>query len=87
MTNERALKNIENQVAEYGFNGTLYISCEEYGAIKSALEYRTPKKPLPEKLFGIGICPTCNAVFLDKNTNFCGNCGQALDWRITDECC
>lgn len=47
----------------------------------AALEMRVPKKPLPEeRYYGNGQCPCCNAVFLDKSTNFCGNCGQALDW-------
>ena len=44
-------------------------------------EKNTPKKVLPDsKYYGNGICPNCNAVFVDKSTNFCGNCGQALDW-------
>lgn len=40
-----------------------------------------PQKPLPEeRYYGVGKCPTCNAVFLNTTTNYCGNCGQALDW-------
>ncbi len=23
----------------------------------------------------------CDAIFLDKETNYCGNCGQKLNWR------
>jgi ribosomal protein S27AE len=47
----------------------------------NALGKQIPKRPLEEKKFyGIGKCPSCGAVFLDKNTNYCGNCGQALDW-------
>ena len=23
----------------------------------------------------------CGAVFLDKSSKYCGNCGQKLDWR------
>lgn len=49
------------------------------------LNVRTPKKPLPEeRYYGNGKCPCCNAVFLDKATRFCGNCGQALDWGACD---
>ena len=49
---------------------------------KAALSKQIPKKPNPEReyCYGNGQCPNCNAVFLDKLTNFCGNCGQALDW-------
>lgn len=40
-----------------------------------------PKKPLPEnKYYGNGRCPHCGVYFIDKSTNYCGNCGQALDW-------
>lgn len=47
----------------------------------AALEMRLPRKPLPEeRYYGNGKCPCCNAVFLDKSTHFCGNCGQAMDW-------
>ncbi len=52
-----------------------------YEDVKLALEKQTPKKPLSEEQFyGNGKCPCCNAVFLDKLTKYCGNCGQALDW-------
>ena len=47
-----------------------------------ALEKQIPKKPLEEtKFYGNGKCPSCGAVFMDKSTNYCGNCGQALDWE------
>ena len=39
------------------------------------------RKPKPEtRYYGNGRCPNCDAVFMDKSTRFCGNCGQALDW-------
>lgn len=41
--------------------------------------YRTPMKPNSYKLYA-GQCPRCGVVFLDCSTNYCGNCGQALDW-------
>lgn len=48
---------------------------------KAATRKQIKMKPKPEnRYYGNGICPTCNAVFLDKSTKFCGNCGQALDW-------
>ena len=47
-----------------------------------AIKKQMPQKPLAEtKYYGIGKCPRCGAVFLDKATNYCGNCGQALDWN------
>ena len=53
-------------------------------AIK-AIDKRIPKKPIPDnRYFGNGICPNCKAVFKDKSTDYCGNCGQALDWSVEE---
>ena len=47
-----------------------------------ALERQVAKKPNPDtKFYGFGFCPTCNACFMDNSTNYCGNCGQKLDWK------
>ena len=51
-------------------------------AAVDALEKQIAKKPTPDKKFyGFGFCPTCNACFMDNSTNYCGNCGQKLDWK------
>lgn len=47
-----------------------------------ALKKQIPKKPFPYKGFD-GKC-VCGVVFLDRSTNYCGNCGQALDWSDTE---
>lgn len=50
-----------------------------------ALKKQIPKKPIEEQEITLS-CPHCeNANFLtnkdkEKN-NYCGNCGQAIDWR------
>ena len=50
--------------------------------LKEAVERQVAKKPKPDKKFyGFGFCPTCNACFMDNLTNYCGNCGQKLDWK------
>ena len=42
---------------------------------------QVPKTVLPDnRYYGGGRCPSCLAVFLDNTTNYCGNCGQKLDW-------
>lgn len=46
MSVQDTLNSIEKQVNEDGFNGTLHISCEDYGVIKKALELQIPKKPI-----------------------------------------
>lgn len=51
---------------------------------KSLLEAR--EKQIPYKLsrkklvWGVGKCK-CGVEFLDRQTGFCGNCGQKLDWE------
>jgi len=50
-------------------------------AIKAINRQFVKRKPKPEtRYYGNGRCPNCDAVFMDKSTRFCGNCGQALDW-------
>ena len=50
--------------------------------LKEAVERQVAKKPNPgTKFYGFGFCPTCNACFMDNSTNYCGNCGQKLDWN------
>ena len=50
-------------------------------AIKAINRQFVKRKPEPElRYYGVGRCPSCHAVFMDKSTNHCGNCGQALDW-------
>ena len=53
--------------------------CEAVRVVSAAAKYRIAQKPEPE-LYENGKCPTCGAVFEDKPKNYCGNCGQALDW-------
>ena len=58
---------------------------EHLKTIQEALERQIPQTPLPDaKIYGNGICPNCKAYFLDKSTNYCGNCGQALMWSGND---
>ena len=53
---------------------------EAVRVVSAAAKYRIPQKPEPE-LYENGKCPTCGAVFEDKPMNYCGNCGQALNWK------
>lgn len=40
----------------------------------------------PLKLRGwAGQCPRCKAAFFDKQSHYCGDCGQKLDWKMTVE--
>lgn len=47
---------------------------------RAAVEKQKPSKPETTRLtIGIGRCK-CGVEFLDRKTNYCGNCGQKLDW-------
>ena len=60
--------------------------CEAVRVVSAAAKYRIPQKPKPDlSYYSYGECPTCGAVFQDKPTNYCNNCGQALDWSGKDE--
>ena len=67
------IEELETEVEEYREIGTAE-ECRE------AVEKQIPYKPRKERLImGVGRCK-CGVEFLDKGTNFCGNCGQKLDW-------
>lgn len=60
---------------------------EQYRAIgtpeecQAAMEKQIPYKLSRKKLvWGVGKCK-CGVEFLDRQTGFCGNCGQKLDWE------
>lgn len=73
---------VEQIAMEAKMAGVASVTVLNKAAILEALEKQVPKEPLPEpRYYGNGKCPRCGAVFLDKSTNYCGNCGQALDWR------
>lgn len=47
---------------------------------RAAVEKQEPFKPeTAGPYIGIGRCK-CGVEFLDRKTNYCGNCGQKLDW-------
>lgn len=51
---------------------------EVYAVAVKAIEKQIPTRPTPYEKYE-GKC-VCGAVFLDRSTKYCGNCGQALDW-------
>lgn len=84
-TPEVAIAHIEEILSEVpNYDESLDYELSSYDfdwleEAKKALEKQIPKKPLSYK--GLeGKCPTCGVIFLDRSTNHCGNCGQALDW-------
>ena len=82
-----SLKQMEAEAPRVGLCATPFrVILEEMERIieerDGLLAYREPKRVLPDKrYFGVGVCPSCGAVFLDNGTPFCGRCGQALEWN------
>ena len=57
--------------------------CEKcrIGVALEALDKQIPFEPETYDLkIGVGRCK-CGVEFLDKKTNYCGNCGQKLRWK------
>ena len=68
-------KNPEKRVTDYNHRAKCMDKLIE------AARFRIPRKPeIENRYYGVGRCPSCSVAFRDKSTNFCGNCGQALDW-------
>lgn len=74
MAREAAISALE-ELQQYRALGTL----EE---LREAKEKQIPYKPKEYQMY-CGKCK-CGAVFLDKSTRYCGNCGQAIDWSDTE---
>ena len=52
-----------------------------WGVALEALDKQIPFEPETDHLkIGVGRCK-CGVEFLDKKTNYCGNCGQKLRWK------
>lgn len=50
-------------------------------AVEAISKTEIPLVPEPDdRYYGNGKCPRCKAVFLDKTTKYCGECGQKIDW-------
>lgn len=90
MTPQETLKSIEKQRNEFGFNGNLYVTVDEYYTIKQALEKQIPKRPDYEGdgyddkgnlINDTWICPCCEKPYeIDyEEYDHCPNCGQAID--------
>ena len=79
MDNEKALEILKFNIA---FGNLGHIDINALDIAIQAVEKQIPKKPRPRKGFE-GRCVCCGVVFLDRLTNYCGNCGQALDWSDT----
>ena len=57
--------------------------CKEcrLGVALEALDKQIPFEPETDHLIiGVGRCK-CGIEFIDKKTNYCGNCGQRLRWE------
>ena len=77
MTPQEAIKNIEIAIAEVEWEYPMQYAVAFETAIK-ALEKQIPKKPVDyDSKIKVGFCPDCEAVV---TSDFCDNCGQALDW-------
>lgn len=73
MSNEEAIIILRDTARNN--NGTVHKACM-VGI--EAIDKQTPYKPKSYKQYS-GKCK-CGAVFLDKKTSYCGNCGQRIDW-------
>ncbi|MBR7150423.1 MAG: hypothetical protein IKD01_05350 [Oscillospiraceae bacterium] len=81
------LKQMEAEAPSVGLCVTPFRVIREelervYAERDGLMAYREPKRVLPDKrYFGVGVCPSCGAVFLACSTNYCGNCGQAITFH------
>ena len=71
----------EEQIVEWLEELKQYRTIGTPEECRAAVEKQKPFKPETVGLtIGIGRCK-CGAEFLDSKTNYCGNCGQKLNWN------
>lgn len=84
MTHEEAIKQLSNVTIYHQGECTR----EALDIAINAIKKQIPKKPLIIKtgdFFGHVICPNCEEVeFGFKQPCFCDNCGQAIDWSVSE---
>ena len=74
-TFETAIEALE-EVEQYRALGTV----EE---LKKAKEKQISKKPESKQRFAdlwLGVCPSCTAIGVNSEMDYCDKCGQAIDW-------
>ena len=76
---------LQNALARYENIGSVY-------QFRNLSELNTPKSPYPDGDMSILACPCCGSGEwlhnADENkANFCGQCGQAIDWTETEVHC
>jgi len=96
MKYKEALKEIEYALEKLKTHVAWEVDMEALKVAKEALEKQIPKKP--EIIEGkMWVCPNCNnnllwlyeeypekKTELNKGLPFCLNCGQAIDWEVSE---
>ena len=81
MTTQETIETIKIAIAEVEWCYPMEYS-EAFENAISALEKQIPKK-VEEYLTSSFCCPACTSV-LSRYSQYCSNCGQALDWSDTE---
>ena len=88
MTDDEFLQGINNLIAEApkaGLCAMPFQVIRDYvtGLIAEKNDLKSRNEPMRVNSYKLyaGQCPRCGVVFLDDSTAYCGNCGQALEWR------
>lgn len=58
--------------------------CAAIEMAKDALRKQEPRKPVKIKSIQLGECfgcPLCEEILFRVKSDFCSDCGQALDWQ------
>jgi hypothetical protein len=85
MTPKEAIEQIELAIAEVEWEYSMSYAAAFDMAIE-ALEKQIPKKKELDYESGMNMCPNCSQPFFyDEAPKYCYNCGQAIDFRESEE--
>lgn len=74
------LENLQRLLTQYRplFSKSLI---DAIGAGILSIEKRIEQEPKKDTEYhSEGRCPSCGVFFMDRNTSYCGNCGQRIKW-------
>lgn len=74
-----ALYYLMTETAQLNGNKVIPIAQNAIDDLEELVKRNEPMKPLSNGLYGFGKCECGHIV--NKEQNYCSNCGQRLDWK------
>ncbi len=82
MTEKQAYKILTNTPIRAKENHAEYSKALHIAI--GALDKQIAKKPINIRGTVVNFCPNCKANVIEQVHDYCGKCGQKMDWRVAE---